>query len=101
MARRKVRHMPVTDEAGRLVGIVALADLFTALGKAKPKESKALGAALLAFFGSLTARPAVRDEVVPAAPAKSKPAPETATGKKVVAKPAKTARPKKRARSAR
>lgn len=102
MARRQVRRIPVTDEAGRLVGLVALGDLFAALAKAKAKEQKALGAALLAFLGAVTARP-LREEVVPATPAKAKKsAGKVPAPKKAEQKPAKSAaRSKRRAKAGR
>lgn len=101
MAKRAVRRIPVTDEAGRLVGIVSVGDLFAAHRNAKAKEAKALGAALLAFLGTVTARP-VREEVVPAAPAKAKKAAKSSAPKKADEKPTKSpARPKKRAKAAR
>lgn len=102
MARRQVRRVPVTDGAGRLVGLVALGDLLAAHGKAKAKEQKALGAALLAFLGAVTARP-LREEVVPATPAKAKKSAGKAPApKKAEQKPAKSAaRSKRRAKAAR
>ena len=102
MGRRQVRRIPVTDAAGRLVGLVSVGDLFAALARAKAKEQKALGTALLAFLAAVTARPA-RDEVVPAAPAKAKKAAaKVPAPKKAEEKPVKNGtRSKKRARAAR
>lgn len=97
MAKRKVRRMPVTDPSGRLVGLVSTGDLFAALGRAKPKEKKALGEALVAFLSAVTARPTA-GEVVPAAPVKK--GAKAAAPKKPAEKPAKSAaRPKKRAKA--
>jgi len=98
MAKRRVRRIPVTDGTGRLVGLVAVGDLFAAQGRAKPKEQKALAAALLALMTAVTAR-AHKDEVVPAAPA-PKAAKTVAPARKVEARPARpAARPKKRAKA--
>lgn len=98
MAKRKVRRIPVTDETGRLVGLVSVGDLFAAHGRARTKDRKALGEALLALMASITARP-VADEVVPAAPP-SKKTDKSAAPRKAEAKPAKVAaRPKKRVKS--
>lgn len=97
MAKRQVRRLPVTDESGRLVGLVSLGDLCGAVGRAKAKERKALEAALLAFLTAVTARP-VRDAVVVAAPARAgkgaKKAEKKPEPRKAEAKPA---RGKKRA----
>lgn len=101
MARRQVRRIPVTDGAGRLVGLVAVGDLFAAHAKAKAKEQKALGTALLAFLAAVTARP-LREEVVPATPAKAKKAAKSSAPVKAEEKPAKgAARSKKRTKAAR
>jgi len=101
MARRAVRRVPVTDEAGHLVGLVSVGDLCAAHARAKAKEHKALGAALLAFLGSITARPA-RDEVVPQAPAAARKSARSSEAKKAEEKPSKSpARPRRRAKASR
>ena len=100
MGRRQVRRIPVTDGAGRLVGLVAVGDLCAAHKKAKAKEQKALGTALLGFLGAVTARP-LREEVVPATPARARKAEKPSAAEKAE-KPAKNGtRSKKRAKVAR
>jgi CBS domain-containing protein len=94
MGARRVRRVPVTDEAGRLVGIVSLGDLVNAAGRAAKKDRKALQAALLDALGSICAQPA-REEVVPAPPAK-----RPAAGGKPAGKPAGRAAGKSAAKGA-
>lgn len=84
MGQHKVRRVPVTDQGGRLVGLVSVGDLLCAAAAAPPKDRKALEAALLAALTSICSRP-TRAEVAPALPAKKKaqPArPAKASGKK-------------------
>jgi CBS domain-containing protein len=64
MGERKVRRVPVTDAAGRLVGIVSIGDLLGAAGRAGPSQRKVLGEALLAALTAITARPRA-EEVAP------------------------------------
>lgn len=71
MGQRRVRRVPVTDANGHLLGLVALADLFSSAAKASAKEQKALHAGLVAALTAITARP-LREEVVPAMPAKKR-----------------------------
>src|SRR5262245_57071184 len=68
MGERKVRRVPVTDEGGRLVGIVSVSDLVRALPAASSKERKALQNALVGSLVSICGR-ASREEVAPAPPA--------------------------------
>lgn len=70
MGARKVRRVPVTDEGGRLVGLVSVGDLVSAAADALPKEKKALQAALVDALTSICARS--RAEVAPAPPAKKR-----------------------------
>jgi len=90
MGERRVRRLPVVDEGGRLVGLVSLGDLVRAAAGARPKERKALEAAVFAALAAICAR-ASREEV-PAQPPKAK---------SRAAKPARAAKPsrKKRART--
>jgi CBS domain-containing protein len=67
MGAKRVRRVPVTDAAGRLVGIVSIGDLLCAADKASPKEKKALQAALLGALTAICARPS-RAEVAPVPP---------------------------------
>jgi CBS domain-containing protein len=69
MGARRVRRMPVTDAAGRLVGIVSLGDLVNAAARAQKKERKTLQEALTEALASICAQPS-REEVLPALPAK-------------------------------
>jgi CBS domain-containing protein len=69
MGARKVRRVPVTDEGGRLIGLVSVGDLLGAAVGA-PKERKALHAALVDALTSICAR--TREEVAPAPPAKKR-----------------------------
>jgi CBS domain-containing protein len=71
MGARKVRRVPVTDEAGRLVGLVSVGDLLCAAAAMGPKDRKALHAALLGALTAICARPS-REEVAPAVPAKKR-----------------------------
>jgi len=69
MGAKKVRRVPVTDEGGRLVGLVSMGDLLCAAADA-PREKKALHAALVDALTSISAR--TREEVAPAPPAKKR-----------------------------
>lgn len=69
MGAKKVRRVPVTDESGRLVGLVSVGDLLGAAARAKSKEKKELQAALLMALTAICERPS-REEVAPALPAK-------------------------------
>lgn len=89
MGARRVRRVPVTDDAGRLVGLVSVGDLLGAAARAKPKDRKELGAGLLAALTAICARPS-REEVAPVAPTKKK--------ARVEPKAVKPASQKKRAR---
>ncbi|HEX6882851.1 MAG TPA: CBS domain-containing protein [Planctomycetota bacterium] len=74
MGLRKVRRVPVTDQGGRLVGLVSLGDLVCAAITAKAGEKKAVHGALLAALTSICARES-REEVAPTVPAKKRAAP--------------------------
>ena len=96
MAKRRVRRIPVTDETGRLVGLVSVGDLFAARERASAREKKTLAEALLVLMTAFTARPRA-DEVVPAPPARKAARP---AARKTDTKPAKsTARPRRRAKA--
>src|SRR5262245_56601503 len=71
MGEKKIRRVPVTDDSGRLVGLVSMGDLFGAAARASGKEKKPLHAALIETLTTITARPS-REEVTPAPPAKSR-----------------------------
>jgi len=104
MGERRVRRIPVTDAGGRLVGLVAFADLFASASKAPKKKKKALNAALLEALTAITARPPreEREEVVPAAPAKKRDKGEKAgngksnKGERAAARPARSPKGAKR-----
>lgn len=84
MGAQRIRRVPVTDEGGRLVGLVSVGDLVNAAASAAPKHKKALQAALVHALTSICAQPS-RGEVAPAPPAKKRqPAPKNAksNGKK-------------------
>src|SRR6185436_1767893 len=67
MGQRKVRRVPVTDDDGRLVGLVSVGDLVRAVPVAPARERKTLQNALVAALASICAR-ASREEVSPAPP---------------------------------
>jgi CBS domain-containing protein len=84
MGARKVRRVPVTDGAGRLVGVVSVGDLLCAADRAQAKDRRAIHAALVTAMTSICARPR-REEVAPAVPAKKRNAtlkPTKGAGKK-------------------
>ncbi len=68
MGTKKVRRVPVTDPAGRLVGLVSVGDLLNAAARTSAKEKKQLQAALVEALSSICARPS-HEEVSPALPA--------------------------------
>lgn len=69
MGERRIRRLAVTDEAGRLVGIVSVGDLLNAADRADGKEQKKVHAALVEALTAITARPP-REEVEAALPSK-------------------------------
>jgi CBS domain-containing protein len=71
MSARRIRRVPVTDGAGRLVGLVSLGDLACAAAGASAKEKKALQTALVGALTAICSRPS-RDEVAPAPPARKR-----------------------------
>jgi CBS domain-containing protein len=71
MGARRVRRIPVTDDGGRLVGIVSVGDLLAAAARAGAKERKELHGALLTALTLICARPAP-EQVPPALPSKKK-----------------------------
>jgi CBS-domain-containing membrane protein len=71
MGARRIRRLPVTDEEGRLIGLVSLADLLCAATRASAKERKELQAAVVASLTAICAR-TERGEVEPALPAKKR-----------------------------
>lgn len=71
MGANRIRRVPVTDEAGRLIGLVSVGDLLNAASAAPAKEKKVLQAALVEALTAICARPS-REEVAPAPPAKKK-----------------------------
>src|SRR5262245_57327275 len=73
MGERKVRRVVVTDEAGRLVGIVSIGDLLGAAARGAAKDKKHVHAALLEALTAICAR-STREEVAPSLPTK-RPAP--------------------------
>lgn len=88
MAARGVRRLPVVDPDGRLLGLVALSDLFRGLAGAGATARRDLEKALLTALTTLTA--SRTPEVV-------EPAPE-AERKKARSRPARTAAGKAKAR---
>lgn len=66
MGEKRVRRVPVTDAAGRLLGIVSLGDFLGA--SARGKSGKELQGTVVEILTAICARP-TRDEIVPAAPA--------------------------------
>ncbi len=56
MGERAVRRIPVTDDAGRLVGILSVGDLLAAAARSGAREKKELHAALIEALTSITAR---------------------------------------------
>ncbi|HVQ24792.1 MAG TPA: CBS domain-containing protein, partial [Planctomycetota bacterium] len=74
MGARKVRRVPVTDEGGRLVGLVSVGDILCAAASAPAKDQKALQAALVGALTTICARPS-REEVAPVAPVKKRAGP--------------------------
>jgi len=86
MAERRVRRIPITDEGGRLLGLVSLGDLFGAAEHAGDKKRKLLHAALIDALARISAHP-VREDIAPALPAKK------------TAKPADAPRPSSKKRS--
>ncbi len=91
MGTKKVRRVPVTDPAGRLLGLVSVGDILNAAERAPAKERKQLQAALLEALTAICLR-APREEVAPVVPAaKRVPAPAAAKS----AKPLKAAKPVK------
>jgi len=79
MGARKVRRVPVTDDGGRLVGLVSVGDLLCATTAAAAKDRKALQAALLEALTIICAHP--REEVAPVVPAKKRALPPGKPGK--------------------
>jgi CBS-domain-containing membrane protein len=69
MGVKKVRRVPVTDDGGRLIGLVSVGDLVRAAAAAPAKDRKTLHAALLDALTAICARPATK-EIAPAPPAK-------------------------------
>jgi len=69
MGEKKVRRVPVTDEAGHLVGLVSVGDLLNAAARASTKERKDIHGALVAALSVICARPAP-EEVAPIVPTK-------------------------------
>jgi len=69
MGERRVRRVPVTDEAGRLVGVVSIGDLVRAAMAPRSKAKKELQGALLEALGAICAREN-HEEIAPAIPAK-------------------------------
>jgi len=67
MGTRKVRRIPVTDDDGRLIGLVSVGDLVRAIPGAGSREKKALQGALLDALAAICARPS-KEEVSPAPP---------------------------------
>lgn len=83
MGTKRVRRIPVTDAAGRLVGLVSVGDLLNSAARAKAKHKKEIHAALLVALTAICDRP-VREEVKPVPPAKKRTATKGAkpSGKK-------------------
>lgn len=69
MGEKKVRRVPVTDDAGHLVGLVSIGDLLNAAARASSKERKDIHGALVAALGIICERPAP-EEVAPIVPTK-------------------------------
>jgi len=68
MGTKKVRRVPVTDSAGRLVGLVSVGDLLGAAARAATKDKKPIHAALIEALTAICERPR-NEEVAPAIPA--------------------------------
>jgi CBS-domain-containing membrane protein len=68
MGTRRVRRMPVTDAAGRLIGLVSMGDVVGAAARAPKKEQKQIQAALIEALTAICERPP-REEVASALPA--------------------------------
>ena len=68
MSERRVRRVPVTDEGGRLLGLVSMGDLFHA-AQGGEKNKKSLQSLLLDALTRITGRPS-RDEVAAPLPVK-------------------------------
>jgi len=84
MGEKRIRRVPVTDPAGRLIGLVSVGDLLNAAARAPAKEKKEIHAALVVALSAICARPP-REEVAPALPA-GKRAPVAARGARPAAK---------------
>lgn len=94
MGTKKVRRVPVTDAAGRLLGLVSVGDILNAATRSAAKEREQLQAALVEALSAICAREP-REEVAALVPAPRR-APAAAKAVKA-AKPVKPAG-KKRAR---
>lgn len=71
MGASRIRRVPVTDESGRLVGLVSVGDLLCAAEGAPAKDKKAIQAALVEALTAISAHPS-REEVAPQPPAKKR-----------------------------